>query len=182
MIAPGSRQVIHLQVFGHMHSEPRHQSGEIVRPGDGHGDVPNGILHNKVPADDPCHQLAETGICVSVCATTDGDVRGKLGITERGKGAGHCSEQEQQRHSRPAVAGRRPDRAENARADHCGDPQSCQVEHREAPFHPALLILLQAGIAEDARNGFPAEKLGLQHGQFFAKGKNFVFWRENWNR
>ena len=57
----------------------------VARPTDGDGGGGEEVFQNKVPADDPSKEFAETGIGVGVSAAGGGNHGGVLGVTEAGK-------------------------------------------------------------------------------------------------
>ncbi len=61
--------------------------------------VAEGVLQNQVPADDPGHQFAQSGVGVGVSRAGDGNHRGQFGVAKPGEDAddGHQHQRKRQR-------------------------------------------------------------------------------------
>ena len=126
--------------------EATEQRCEVVPPRDRDRHVPNRVLQNQVPADDPRHQLAEGCVGVRIGAPRLGNHRRQLGVTQPGEGARDAQQQEGE-HKRGTGAaahemargivlarGGGPDRSEDAGADHRADPQHDEVACAQGPL------------------------------------------------
>ena len=115
-----------------MNTQPRHKSREVIRPGYRHCNIPDGIFHDQVPADDPGDQLPEAGIGIGIGAAADGDPGSEPGITHGGEAAGHCRENKEKGNSRPPVGGGSSDGAEDPCPDNRRNTERCEIHNREA--------------------------------------------------
>ena len=130
-VASRGGEVVHCHPLGQMDVHAGQQSGEVVGPGDRHGDVPDSVFHDQRPADDPGDDLAEGDVAVRISGAGNGHDRGELGIGEGREAAGDGGEEEQQDHTRTAVRAGVPDRAEDPGADDGRDAQRGQVAHAQ---------------------------------------------------
>ena len=80
-----------------MDSEPVEKADGVLGESDGDGHVREGVFEDEIPADDPCHQLAECGVGVGVGRAGDGDHGGQLCVAEAGEGADDGNENERKR-------------------------------------------------------------------------------------
>ena len=70
-----------------MDAEPVHQIDDVCGEADADAHVAEGVFEDQVPADDPGHELAESGVGIGVRRAGDGDHGGDFGVAEAGEGA-----------------------------------------------------------------------------------------------
>src|SRR5438874_117794 len=90
------RSVSRREPYRKLSVEAPEQRREIVRPGDRHGDVADGVLEDQVPPDDPRDQLSQGRIRVGVGAPRLRDHGGQLGVAQTGERAAYTEQQERQ--------------------------------------------------------------------------------------
>jgi hypothetical protein len=125
------------------HADSSQQRREVVAPRDRNGDVAHRVFEDQIPPDDPGDDLAERRVGVRVRTTRLRDHRRQFRVAERGQRTGRSKQHEREHERRPCaiphdLAGRcrlpcrcRPDRAEDARADHRTDRQHDQIAGAE---------------------------------------------------
>ena len=147
--------------------EAPEQRREIVRPGDRHGDVADGVLEDQVPPDDPRDQLSQGRIRVGVGAPRLRDHGGKLGVAQTGERAAYTEQQERQDERGPGAAtdempggvvlpcGRGPDGSEDPGADHGADAEHDEIAGAQGPLEGVRTLALD----EQLGNRLAAEEL-----------------------
>ncbi len=80
--------IINSQPYWPRHMKDRKQTLKIVRPGNRHGHVADGVFKNQVPADDPGDEFAQGGIGISVGRAGDRHHGSKFRVTQSGEPAG----------------------------------------------------------------------------------------------
>ncbi len=107
----------------------------------------HGILHNKGPPDDPCGELTDAHITVSISAAGNRYTRSKLGITKSGKPAGDRDDDEQEYYAWSTVVSGLADSSEDTGTDQSCNPHRCEVAHREYFTESLPMFALRLGSA-----------------------------------
>ncbi len=140
------RPVSRREPYGKVNVEAPEQRREIVRPGDRHGDVADGVLEDQIPSNHPGDELAQCRVRIRIRASRLRDHRRQLGIAQTGERATHTEQQKRQdeRGSGPAAdqmasgvvlsRRRRPDGSEDSGTDHGADAEHDEIAGAERPF------------------------------------------------
>ena len=75
------RKIIDGQKFGDTESKAVQEFGEIIGPGDGNGNIADGIFQKKIPTDDPGNQFAERIISIGIGTPGNRDAGSKFSVT-----------------------------------------------------------------------------------------------------
>ena len=120
--------------------------------------VPDRVLDDQIPADDPGDHLAECHIRVGVGAPGDRHHRRDLGVAERGEAAGDRRDRVREHDRGPRAEGlvgagdHVGDAREESRADDRADAEHREIEGAEAPLQSAVLP-----VRNDLVDRLPAE-------------------------
>ncbi len=105
------------------------KADDIAGPADRHRNGADRIFQDKVPSDDPGHDLAERGVGIGVGAAADRHGRRHFRIAQACEGAGHRAEQERQRYRRSGIRCRSMSRQhKDAGADHATHAKRDQMQ------------------------------------------------------
>jgi hypothetical protein len=96
MVTAEGAEKIHGHVFRKVNAEAGEKAGEIIGPGNGDGDVADGIFEEQIPANDPGDEFAEGSVGVGVGTSGNGNHRSELGVAEGGERTGDGDEDKQQ--------------------------------------------------------------------------------------
>ncbi len=131
-----------------LNPEISQKRNHVTGPAHGHGDGTHRIFQSQVPADDPCEQLAQRRVAVSVGAAGHGNQRGEFGITQRGERRDDARQREGKHHRRSGVLRRRrAGQHEDARADDAADAQQHQIQRPQRAMEAVVgqRLRLQVG-------------------------------------
>ncbi|OPZ81795.1 MAG: hypothetical protein BWY77_00475 [bacterium ADurb.Bin431] len=160
---PRRSAVIHRDPVGYDDVESAQKGLEIIRPGDGHGDVADGVLDDQVPTDHPGDELAQGGVGVGVGRTGDGDEGGEFGVAEGGEAADHGGDDKGEHQGRAGAraegvaGGGGADGGENTRADDRSDAEKGELHRAE---HPVQAEFAALRFGDDVIERFDPEKCG----------------------
>ena len=133
------RAVVGSEPGRNLEAEAGHELPEVGRPRDRDGDVPDGVLEDEVPADDPRDELAERRVGVRVGGARDGDEARELRVAEGAEAAGDGRQQDGDDDAGPGrrlpLASRRraAERGEDAGADDGADARAPSGRPRSGP-------------------------------------------------